>query len=53
MQSLKDEIAQLQARNAELEAIVEQQKAEITTQQQKVIVGVQIWLMVANCTSLA
>ncbi|KAI0330460.1 hypothetical protein GY45DRAFT_1323591 [Cubamyces sp. BRFM 1775] len=35
MQSLKDEIAQLQARNAELEAIVEQQKAEITTQQQK------------------
>ncbi|KAJ8468503.1 hypothetical protein ONZ51_g9602 [Trametes cubensis] len=35
MQSLKDEIAQLQAKNAELEVIVEQQKAEIATLQQK------------------
>ncbi|KAI8994233.1 hypothetical protein BD414DRAFT_506685 [Trametes punicea] len=35
MQSLKDEIAQLQARNAELEAIIEQQKAEIAMQQQR------------------
>ncbi|KAI9059234.1 hypothetical protein FKP32DRAFT_1606262 [Trametes sanguinea] len=35
VQSLKDEISQLQARNAELEAIVEQQKAEIASQQQR------------------
>ena len=38
MQSLKDEIAQLQASIAELEVIVEQQKAEIATLQQKVII---------------
>ncbi|OSD07459.1 hypothetical protein PYCCODRAFT_1456277 [Trametes coccinea BRFM310] len=37
VQSLKDEISQLQARNAELEAIVEQQKAEIASQQQRLL----------------
>ena len=36
MQSLKDEIAQLQARNTELEALIEKQKEEIETHLQKV-----------------
>ncbi|KAI0667763.1 hypothetical protein C8Q78DRAFT_1052496 [Trametes maxima] len=36
MQSLKDEITQLQARNAELEAVVESQKAEIELQLKRV-----------------
>ncbi|KAI0357500.1 hypothetical protein OH77DRAFT_1435746 [Trametes cingulata] len=36
MQSLKDEIAQLQARNAELEEIIEKQKADIVTQKERV-----------------
>ncbi|KAI0629748.1 hypothetical protein C8Q77DRAFT_263303 [Trametes polyzona] len=36
MQSLKDEITQLQARNAELEATIEAQKAEIAAQVQRI-----------------
>ena len=53
MQSLKDEIAQLQAKNAELEVIVEQQKAEIATLQQKVIIIARTRLMAVDSAALA
>ena len=53
MQSLKDEIAQLQTKNAELEVIVEQQKAEIATLQQKVIIVARTRLMVVDSAVLA